>query len=420
MSKQVSESSATMVDPGVILNDRNYRFGLKKYKVEEMTKSIVESGGVRLPIEVYPLPKDEAVDGMKYRLITGGYRLAGTMKANEEGAGLKIPAIIRPATEGAEMLKSQLSENLDRNENSPMDDARAIKALLDSGVSRQDIRNRFARPGGKKGTEMIPASNSFLNMMVSFLNFPKSVQKDIHDGKIGVKAAYELTKTKPELLQATLEQIEKDRIRMVEKEEVEELKFLTAEKKAAEARDKEETAIKELEEAKLAVETTSKLAEEKKVAAASAYAAKTNAAKEEQKKAVEHLKAAEADLKAADKAHTDAVKALDKLTPAQEEATKEVTKTAAAVVEAKKSKEATAKNTEKISSKDVQKAAAKVGSATTAAKLDVKAIREAVHDFSLPGNKFVKLQGAMKVFEEMINGEISVDDAFKKMGKITG
>lgn len=77
---------------------------------------------------------------------------------------------------------------------SPIDEALEIRRLIQQGVSKMEIRKMFARPGGRKGFKSMPVSNSFINMRLSFLDLPKAIQEKIHDGRLGVAAAYELTK----------------------------------------------------------------------------------------------------------------------------------------------------------------------------------------------------------------------------------
>ena len=168
--------------PEQIVADSNIRFGLKQSRIDSLAADIAEKGGVIVPVEVEPIKNGT------YSLTSGNYRHAAVTRLNRDGAGLTIPAIIVQSA-GIERLRRQLSENTERENMSPMDEAVAITQLLGEGLTRMEIREIFTRPGLKE-----PATNSFLNMRMSFLNFPKKIQNMIHSGELGVKAAYFLTR----------------------------------------------------------------------------------------------------------------------------------------------------------------------------------------------------------------------------------
>ena len=298
MATKVSTEGLQQLDPSVILADSNSRFGLKPLRVESLKLSILQEGGVMTPVEVEPLEKP--VDGHLYRLTAGFYRHAAVTELNEkDSAGLTLPAIVKPLGDETVRLKRQLAENMERENQSPMDKAVAIKRLVDAGVPRIEIRKIFSTPGGRKGLVVQIASNSFINMTLSFLDLPKAIQEKIHDGRVGVAAAYELTKVNPEKRAAVLERAEADRIKAIEAEEKDEQKFLDSEKKAQEAREKEAKAAEDLKAAQAAIESAKKDSEELLKVAAEKYQAAKTAKGEEKAMADEALKAAESFAKAA-------------------------------------------------------------------------------------------------------------------------
>jgi ParB family transcriptional regulator, chromosome partitioning protein len=232
------ENELLMLDPGVILADDNTRFGLKPTRIESLAKSIVERGGVLEPVEIELLSAADS-NGHQYRLTTGFYRLAAVNYLNTtQAAGLTIPAIVRPMPTPQERLRRQLAENMERENQSPMDTAIAIQRLLAAGLSRIEVREIFSRPGGRKGNKLQPASNSFLNIHLNMLDLPKGIQTKIHEGLVGTAAAMELTKVPAEKRSAVLEAAESSRQRDLEREERDEEKLLAQEKRIAEDRKK--------------------------------------------------------------------------------------------------------------------------------------------------------------------------------------
>ena len=79
--------------------------------------------------------------------------------------------------ERLERLRRQLLDgNTNLNGWSAMDKAMAIESFKADDVSKMEIRKKF--PGRRKGTFTPPASNSWVNMMHSFLKLPKPIQED--------------------------------------------------------------------------------------------------------------------------------------------------------------------------------------------------------------------------------------------------
>ena len=89
-----------------------------------------------------------------------------------------------------------------------IDQARMMKAYLDAGYTKKDVGKKFSRPGGRKGMKVQPASNSIINITLSFLDFPKPIKEKIHDGSLGLNAAKKLRESPPKGWQAILERAE--------------------------------------------------------------------------------------------------------------------------------------------------------------------------------------------------------------------
>lgn len=127
----------------------------------------------------------------------------------------KSPAVhLVPTEQIEEVLKIEMARypqrSPDSSGKSTMDLAREFKRLLEEGVPKIRIREMYPRAGGRKGVKEAPASNSFINIYVSFLNFPEAIQEKIDDGRLTVKGAYELSKSTPEMWAAVLKRAEAD------------------------------------------------------------------------------------------------------------------------------------------------------------------------------------------------------------------
>lgn len=417
MAKQ-AVSGQVELDPGVILANDNSRFGLKRLRIDSLMNSILEQGGVMQPVEVEPL--DKPVDGCQYRLTAGFYRHAAVTELNsKQNAGLTLPATIKPLGDETQRLKRQLAENMERENQSPMDKAIAIQKLIQAGIPKMEIRKIFSTPGGRKGLTLQPASNSFINMTLSFLDLPKAIQDKIHDGRVGVAAAYQLTKVNPEKRQAVLEAAEADRIKAIDTEEKDEQKFLEAESKAAEAREKEKQTLADLETTNKAIETAKAEAEAKLAAAAEAYKASKLAKGDDKAKADEHFKAVEADAKAAEKKIEKLNTEAEKLMTASEKASKLAAEKSAQLAGARKAATTKAKGKTAVGEKDIKKAAVAAGSSSSYVALNATEMRRIITDLCKPG-VFPKVQQIMLAVKSCFDGVTTDRQLYTALAKLTG
>lgn len=428
------------LDPNDILAEDNSRFGLKRFRIDRLAADIVASGGIKVPGEVSPLPKNHE-SGKSYRLTAGFYRHAALTLLNENGAGLMFPCMVHSIDAPLERRKRQVSENNERENLSPMDRAIAMSLLLGEGMSKLEIRKEFAVPGGRKGLTMQPLSNSSLNMTMSFLSLPNSVQERIHDGRIGVNAAYELVKIlkkSPAKFDATLEQIEANRLADIDREEKEEAAFLEEEKKAAAAGEKVAAVVVEFEKVKveaesaattlaeaLAAETASveKVAElykamkakgqtdEQAKASKEAYNTALAAAKAQEKVVKEFQKAADAAKKEAD--------ALAKKVQTAEEKAQANRDKIAAARAAKAGGAPTPAADAPTSGAAVRKAAAQTGAGSGPVQLNRTDIGKMVDELSLPGSA-PKVQEIGKAFKSALAGITTPKQLYVELQKITG
>lgn len=406
----------------------NVRFRVKPFRVERLAEQITEANGVNTPIEVSQL--STPIDGKKYQLTTGLHRLEAVTKLNSQGAGLSLPARVVTVASDLERLRRQISENQERENMSPMDKAVAIQALVSAGLSKMDIRKIFAVPGGRKGVKIQPASNSHINMHLSFLDLPKTIQEKIDDGRVPISAAQELVKAAPDDRAAILEKAEALRLKAIEEDEKQDEAFLAAEKKAAEdalaAEEQKKKAEKEalaLAEAKATAESATKVAKEKadEVVAALKDTMKKGLSKEDKAKAKEHYKAVQNELKSAEDASEKALAVAAKL---EEKANKAAEK---AAERAKAAAERKAKVDAARAEKAAQKAATAPQKAVTAA--DVKAaasgavplnasqMRGFVNDLMLPGgHESVRMLG--KILSGVFAGTLTDKQGFTQINKL--
>lgn len=405
------------LDPAKILAENNLRYGILKADVDALKTSIKDAGEVQVPVEVTLL--DPPVNGFTHALTTGFRRHQAVSELNkEEGASLTLPALVRPLDNELDRINRQLIENIERKTMSPMDTAVALKKLMDLGLTRLQIRERFSRQSGKGG-KMEPASNAWLNMTLSFLDLPKGIQGKIHDGSVGVKAAYELTKVSPEKRAAVLERAEEEVAKEYEREQKEEEKYLAAEAKVVEAAKAiEETTVK-MDEARAEVELAEKNFELQTKAAADAYQKAQAAKKDDKKKATETLKAKETDAKGAEKALETARKALAKLTEDHSKLTDKAKehreKLEAARAQGAKGKAGKAKG---VSDVDVKKAAAAEGEGGVV-QLNAAEMRKVIADLALPGT-YPKVQMIGEYIKACFDGKDTPGQMLRKLASVTG
>jgi len=425
-AEAVSPDVIQRVPPSVLIGDENSRFGLKANRIETMKQAILAQGGILVPLEVVALAS--AVNGAKYRIEDGHYRHAAALELSKEFDGIDCPVIVRTPQADETPLKRlmrQTAINMEREALSPMDIAVAIKQMYDGGIPRQEIRNLFQRPGGRKGNKVQQLSNSMMNIYMSFLDFPKDIQAKIHDGIIGVAAAYKLSTKPAEKWAEIVAECEAEREEELKADEQREERYLSEVKKGEEREAKQ----KELELAAVAAQTAvdekAKLADEKIKAEADALAAlrKGAADNEAKKKLEEHSAAAKADsvaaVKALEDAKKEAEKAAKKLETVREEAAKRAAKLAEArAAAANKKAPAPDKAPAPIGAGQVDRAANKLGGSTLV-KLTAQQMRQAVHDWTLPGS-FPKVQALAQVIMKCFDSELTPAQAYTELGKLTG
>lgn len=392
------------LDPAKVLADDNIRFNLKKTAIDTLATDILESNGVLVPVEVETLVPPQ--NGFTHKLTAGFIRHAAVMKLNAESkAGLTLPAIVRNTGDGLIRLRHQISENIARESMSPMDQAVAANKLLEAGVSRSEVRRVMARPGGKKGVTIEPLSNAMLNILLRFLELPKGIQEKIHDGRVGVTAAYELGKVPPEKRAQVLERAEKERDDQLARERKDEERWIAAEKKLADAQTQQAEALSKVDEAKAAITAAQETVKEKVQALKEVqkvdFLAMDDAGK---KQTMERLKAAENDKKAALKLEKDAVNTLAKLTVVAKTAEETAKEQREKLDAARKAVKPAGKKANKaeVGPTDIQRAKKDEGVAGYV-PLSLSDIRQCVKDVTADKDEVVSAIG--KAFKDSFDGK---------------
>lgn len=419
--KEQSQDTIIYLKPEQLLADRNSRYGLKKTRIETLSANIMEAGEVQTPLHVVPLDEpDPAAPKATHRIIAGHYRHAAVTELNKEGAGLLLPCMVVEPGDAVATLKRQLAENIERESLSPMDTAESIKQLEDAGVPRMEVRKIFAAPGGRKGNVVQPASNSFINMHLSFLEFPKSVQEKIHDGRVGVAAAYQLTRVAFEKRPQVLADAEAERLKKVEQEEKDEEKFLKAQKDAEESRAKEAALAIELKKAQDAAVEAKKAVDAKAVVVGAAFQkTKTIKDAEAKKLAEEEFKAVDAEFNEAAKAAKAADKAAEKLADQVKARAEKALEAAKRLKEARSNaakKTTQGKNT--VGPGDIQKAASKIEGATPI-PLNASQMREVIANLAA-ASAYPKVTAIGGLLKQVFAGTLDERKLLVACAKVTG
>lgn len=426
--KETGTETLLLLDPSKIRIGENIRFNITADSIARMKEDILADGRINTPVEVQALDPNDNEDGCTH-LLTVGYRRTLAAKqiiAAEPNCGLLVPARVDDPGTDIERMCRQISENQEHNALSVMDKAKAVKALLDSGVTKLRVRELFAAPGGRKGTTIQPASNSYINILLGFLTFPKSVQNMLNEGRMTMGAGMEMLRKDESKWKEMAEEFEKERLKAVEKEEKFEETILGKERRLAEAAEKEAKAKAEAEK----LEADLKAAKE----AADAAEAARQTAIEESTKALQAAGAVkDKDAKAkANQAFKDSQAAVKK---AETEAASKA-KAAASLEDrkasiAKKAAELAAKKAvgpvaPVVNPGAVNKAAAKVGAtnknlAPVKPKLNAKQMLEVLDTITKPyGTHQPKADAIYRAIGEVFDGILTPAQFNQAVTKLTG
>ena len=129
--------------------------------ISQLAESVAAAGVIQ-PVVVRPLANG------RYELIVGERRWRAAQEAGLE----RVPALIRDSAD-AELLQTALIENVSREDLNPVEEARALAALVeDLGVSKQDVARRVGR------------SRAAVSNLIRLLDLPDEVLELLEDGEL--------------------------------------------------------------------------------------------------------------------------------------------------------------------------------------------------------------------------------------------
>ncbi|MFW5659863.1 MAG: ParB/RepB/Spo0J family partition protein [Oceanicaulis sp.] len=131
--------------------------------LDELAESIADKGLLQ-PLLVRPLPGPDE----RYQIVAGERRWRAAQRARLH----EVPAIVRELTD-RETLEIAIVENVQRSDLNPVDEARALKQLVESfGHTQEDV----ARAVGK--------SRAHVANMLRLLALPKGVLEKLETGQL--------------------------------------------------------------------------------------------------------------------------------------------------------------------------------------------------------------------------------------------
>ena len=138
--------------------------------LEELAESIKEHGVLE------PIIVKKSIKG--YELVAGERRT----KASKIAGKTTIPAIIKDFDDQS-MMEIALLENIQRENLTPIEEAKAYKNFMDKmGLTQEEVANKFKK------------SRSYVTNMLGLLKLPSEVQRDVVNGKISMSHARVLSK----------------------------------------------------------------------------------------------------------------------------------------------------------------------------------------------------------------------------------
>ena len=147
--------------------------------IQELAKSL-DSAGLLQPIIVRPAPDSKAHD-LRYIIIAGERRWRAAGKLGWE----TIPAIVRKDLSVADSAKLQLIENIVRVDLNPVEEARALKKMLDEGFTLREL---------SEATGMVPGQ---IPWRVQMLNVREEVLDLLARGHLKPGMCYDMSKLSP-------------------------------------------------------------------------------------------------------------------------------------------------------------------------------------------------------------------------------
>jgi ParB family chromosome partitioning protein len=144
----------------IVPNPHQPRLSFDEVKINELAASIKEHGVIQ--------PLIVTQKGEKFELVAGERRFEASKRAGLS----KVPVIIREAGE-KEKLELSITENVQRHDLNPIEEAKAYKKLMDNfEMSQDEIAVRMGK------------SRSAVSNKMRLLNLPVEIQKALISGEI--------------------------------------------------------------------------------------------------------------------------------------------------------------------------------------------------------------------------------------------
>jgi ParB/RepB/Spo0J family partition protein len=147
----------------VVPSEMNYRKKLDRKALEELTDSVKQKGVIQ-PIIVRPVK-----DNGHYEIVAGYRRYLAATAAELP----TIPAIIESMSDES-ALEVAMTENSQREDVNPIDEALGFKRMLDTGQDIESIAARIAHPV------------AYVQGRIKLLDLCKEARKAVADGKISL------------------------------------------------------------------------------------------------------------------------------------------------------------------------------------------------------------------------------------------
>ena len=167
-----------------LIDQSPYQTRTTETGIEELAASI-KTHGIICPVTVRPM-------GARYELIAGHRRVAAASVAGLE----RIPAIVMNDCTDSEAAEMCVTENMQRCDLTPLEEAQGVKALLDTGHTAQDVADRLGR------------SRQWVARRANLLNLCDDVREAVEDAShpmsLAPVAGLEMIATMPEATQIAI------------------------------------------------------------------------------------------------------------------------------------------------------------------------------------------------------------------------
>lgn len=147
---------------------------------DEAAKSLLQSVravGILEPLLMTPLPKGAGNSGFRYQLVAGFRRFTAACQAGLDC----VSARVLPRLSPAQVMEIRLTENLQRQDMTPIEEAKAIRSYVQAaGITQEFAARKLGKPG------------SWVSFRLGLLDLPEEVQDLVERGRLTVGHAVAL------------------------------------------------------------------------------------------------------------------------------------------------------------------------------------------------------------------------------------